>query len=156
MLKARGREASIPGPQQNEPAIVEAPMTETIHPHALTAIRRALESRIPKLELLSGTPQETVLRRATRGEVISDNDCVFDFEALDNGVYIRLQVECAGATDHRWVFLCKSDDLADILARRLQAANATEQSTVGMDAAWQSYQWAQAKRAQARRQTRGR
>ncbi|WP_158930101.1 hypothetical protein [Acidisphaera sp. S103] len=131
-------------------------MTETIHPHALTAIRRALESRIPKLALLSGTPQEAVLRHATRGEVISDNDCVFDFEALDNGVYIRLQVECAGATDHRWVFLCKSDDLADILARRLQAANATEQSTVGMDAAWQSYQWAQAKRAQARRQTRGR
>jgi hypothetical protein len=107
---------------------MEAPMTETIHPHALTAIRRALESRIPKLELLSGTPQETVLRRATRGEVISDNDCVFDFEALDNGVYIRLQVECAGSTDHRWVFLCKSDDLADILARRLQAANADEQS----------------------------
>jgi hypothetical protein len=131
-------------------------MTETIHPHALTAIRRALESRIPKLVLLSGTPQETVLRRATRGEVISDNDCVFDFEALDNGVYIRLQIECAGAIDHRRVFLCKSDDLADILARRLQAANATEQSTVGMDAAWQSYQWAQAKRAQARRQTCGR
>jgi hypothetical protein len=131
-------------------------MTETIHPHAMTAIRRALESRIPKLVLLSGTPQETVLRRATRGEVISDNDCVFDFEALDNGVYIRQQVECAGATDHRWMFLCKSDDLADILARRLQAANATEQSTVGMAAVWQSHHWAEAKRAQARRQTRGR
>ena len=131
-------------------------MTETIHPHALTAIRRALESRIPKLVLMSATPQETVLRLATRSEVISDDDCAFDFEALDNGVYIRLQVEYACATDHRWVFLCKSDDLADVLAQRLQAANADEQNTVGMAAAWQSYQWAEAKRAQARRQARGR
>jgi hypothetical protein len=131
-------------------------MTETIHPHALAAIRRALESRIPKLVLMSGTPQETILRLATRGEVITDDGCAFDFEALDNGVYIRLQVECAGATEHRWVFLCKSDDLADVLAQRLQATNTTEQSTIDMDAAWQSYHWAEAKRAQARRQTRGR
>jgi hypothetical protein len=73
----------------------------------------------------------------------------FDFQAPETGVYTRLRSESSGATNYRWMYFCKSDDLADVLAHRLRTAGAMKRSLLGDDAGSQAYQWAAAQRALA-------
>jgi len=119
----------------------------TLKPETVSAVIRALWSGIPQLSLLSDTDHPLALRIVRRGDIIDDPDSEYPVEALRNGIYQRCLITRDGApAGCRWMFLCSTDDLHEVLAGATECLNAVEREAMGLDAAWQAMRWTETRK----------
>ncbi|NTF17219.1 hypothetical protein G6L37_02085 [Agrobacterium rubi] len=128
--------------------------------HEQTSLLRAADaisrhiSRIPFLKFGEGENQ-LVLCYRKRGQIIEDEECDSDSEALQSGVFRRFRKISGDVEGFTWMRISSisDDEILDALIERFHSMSHVDIESLPLDAAYQVMQYEQATSRAARRRS---